>query len=232
MEACATCPVRESAICHTLPADQLEELGRLGRQHAVRKGQTLQWEGEESLLVGNVIDGVVKLSASTWRGRDQTLGIAYPGDFIGRPFGAKSQESVTALTDAHVCTFTRGSFDEFARRHPDLEHGLLQRTLLDLEQARSWILLLGAKTASERVAAFVLETACRLVEHVPDDADEPISFTLPFTRQEIADVLGLTIETVSRQITELRCKRVIDTSKGRLITILDRAALETCAASQ
>ena len=120
MDACSHCAVRESAICHSLSDDKLDELSRRGRRQSVSRGQTLVWEGDESMLVGNVVDGVLKLSTSTLDGRDQTLGIAYPSDFIGRPFGPKSYQSVTALTDAEVCTFTRSDFDSFAQRNPGL----------------------------------------------------------------------------------------------------------------
>lgn len=232
MEACASCPVRETAICHALTADQLDELSRLGRQQTVRKGQTLQWEGDDSLLVANVVDGVVKMSASTWHGRDQTLGIAYSGDFVGRPFGTKNQQSVTALTDAQLCTFPRSGFDEFAGRHPNLEHGLLERALSDLDQARGWMLLLGSKTAAERVATFLLDTSMRLADdRWADHPDQPIAFVLPFSRQEIAEVLGLTVETVSRQITLMRQEGIIGTAPPRTITIFDRKTLEAWAAT-
>ena len=229
MDACANCAVRESAICHTLSDEKLEELTRYGHRHDVKRGQTLLWEGEDSLLVGNVIEGVLKLSASTWHGCDQTLGIAYPSDFIGRPFGSKSAQSVTALTDAKVCTFTRGDFDAMAQRNPSLEHGLLERTLADLDHARRWMLLLGQKSAIERVASFLLEMASRLAPD--DDGEGPIVFELPFGRQEIAEVLGLTIETVSRQITKLRGEGLIDTPSKREIAILDREGLEASADS-
>ena len=230
MEACAECAVRESAICHTLTDERLEELSRHGRRQNLQRGQTLLWEEEESLLVGNVIDGVLKLSASTRDGCDQTLGIAYPSDFIGRPFGRKNQQSVTALTDAVVCTFRRSDFDAIAQRQPNLEHGLLQRTLAELDHARRWMVLLGQKSALERVAAFLLEMASRVADYDLDEAeDEPIAFDLPFGRQEIAEVLGLTVETVSRQMTKLRDRGVIETPGKRAIVIRDREALRNSA---
>lgn len=230
MEACAQCVVRESAICHALTDEKLEELSRHGRRQTVRRGQTLLWEDEESLLVGNVIDGVLKLSASTRDGHDQTLGIAYPSDFIGRPFGRKTQQSVTALTDAEVCTFLRADFDAIAQQQPALEHKLLQRTLAELDHARRWMVLLGQKSAIERVSAFLLEMASRLTPEEHEKAGGgPIAFDLPFGRQEIAEVLGLTVETVSRQITKLRNRGVIATPGKRAIVIRDRQALENSA---
>lgn len=230
MDACARCAVRESAICHSLSDEKLEEFSRRSRRQSISRGQTLMWEGDESMLVGNVIDGVFKLSTSTWDGHDQTLGIAYSSDFIGRPFGPKSHQSVTALTDAEVCTFTRSDFDSFAKQNPGLEHKLLERTLLDLDHARQWMMLLGRMSAVERVATFLLDMASRLAEESNDGEESaPGRFELPFGRQDIADLLGLTIETVSRQITKLRDDGVIDTPGKRMIAILDRTGLEECA---
>jgi CRP/FNR family transcriptional regulator len=229
MNSCATCAVREKAICQSLGDADLDALNRLGRRQTIERGQTLQWEGDDSLMVGNVIDGVLKLSSSSLGGRDQTLGIVFPADFIGRPFGQKSNHSIVALTDAKVCVFPRSAFDDFARGHPDLEHRLLQRTLTELDRTRQWMMLLGRKSAAGRVAAFLLEMADRLAGEGHGNEAAPARFTLPFGRQEIADLLGLTIETVSRQITRLREDEVIDTPGRRGIAVLDRDALEACA---
>ena len=224
MNACADCSVRERAICHSLPLDELAGLNRLGRHQTLRRGQTLMWQGEEAQMVGNVLEGTLKLSASSFDGRDQTLGIMLPGDFIGRPFGRTSTHSVTALTDARVCTFSRTAFDAFAGEHPPLEHGLLEHTLTELDRARQWKMLLGRKSASERMAIFLLEMADRcLAEGV---GNVPVRFDLPVSRQDIADLLGLTIETVSRQITHLRDEKVIETPGRRTIVLLDREALK------
>jgi CRP/FNR family transcriptional regulator, anaerobic regulatory protein len=219
MAACTNCSVRERAICQSLSADDLDAMSQMGRRHTVACGETLMWQGDEEMVVGNVIEGVLKLTASTADGRDQTLGILYPSDFIGRPFGRRSNHSVVALSEAKVCTFPRSAFDRFAEEHPDLEHGLLQRTLTELDRSRDWLVLLGRKSASERLAAFLLDIADRLGE-----ADEQghIRFELPFGRQDIADLLGLTIETVSRQITKLRDDDVIGIPDRRGIIVLDR----------
>lgn len=229
MNTCGECSVREKAICQSLCAADLDELNRMGRRQTIERGQTLQWQGDDSLLVGNVIEGVLKLSSSSIDGRDQTLGIIFPSDFIGRPFGQKSNHSIVALTDARVCSFPRSAFDDFARDHPNLEHRLLERTLTELDRTRQWMMLLGRKSATERVSAFLLEMADRLTADGPDDNAAVMRFELPFGRQEIADLLGLTIETVSRQITRLREDGVIDTPDRRSIVVFDRDALEACS---
>lgn len=226
MNDCSSCLVRNRAICAALDAEEVAALNAIGRRRTVGAGQPLIWEGDDSLMVANVIEGVLKLSTGTGDGREQIVGIVYPADFIGRPFGGTAQHSVTALTEARVCTFTRGDFDRFARQHPDLEHKLLQRTLDELDRARRWMLLLGRKSASEKMASFLLEMSERLVEPGCHGEGGPARiFTLPFGRQQVADILGLTIETVSRQLTQLRATGVIDLPSRREIGIRNRAAL-------
>jgi CRP/FNR family transcriptional regulator len=227
MNSCQSCIIRDRAICSSLSTSELESLNRIGRRVAVHRGQTLMWEGDDSSLVANVIDGVLKLSTSTADGREQIVGVVYPSDFIGRPFGATTHHSVTALSDAKVCLFTRSAFDEFAREHPELEHRLLQRTLNELDRARHWMLLLGRKSASERVATFLLEMAQRLADASCNGKVEAVEqFDLPLSRQQMADLLGLTIETVSRQLTRLRQAGIIDLPDRRAVVILDREAME------
>jgi len=226
MNSCAECVVRNRAICSALAPDEVDALNRTGRRHSIKRGQVLIWEGDESLLVANVIEGVLKLSTSTADGREQIVGVVYPSDFIGRPFGRNTQHTVTALTDARLCSFTRSAFDGFARQHPDLEHKLLERTLSELDRARSWMLLLGRKGAGEKVASLLLEMSRRLADATGCQPARDLSrFELPVDRQQMADLLGLTIETVSRQITRLRQAGIIDTPDRRAIVIKDRKAL-------
>ena len=226
MSSCETCVVRNRAICSALDQDEITALNSLGRRRTVAAGEPLIWEDDDSLLVANVIDGVLKLVSSTEDGREQIVGVAYPSDFIGRPFGQTTRASVVALTDARVCVFARSDFDRFAREHPALEHKLLERTLTELDRTRSWMMLLGRKNASEKIATFLLEMSERLSETgcSPRLMVNP-RMTLPFSRQQIADVLGLTIETVSRQFTKLKNEGVIDLPSRRDVVIVDRDAL-------
>ena len=181
MTACDLCVVRNRAICSSLESTELEALNAIGRRRTLKPGESLIWEGEDSVVV-------------------------YPWAFTGRPFGSPVSHGVTALPEAGVWVLSRRDFDAFARDHPGLEHKLLERTLGELDRTRRWMLLLGRKSASEKVASFLLEmserlsnTTCKTVGDVTTT-----SFTLPFSRQQIADVLGLTIETVSRQFTRLK----------------------------
>jgi CRP/FNR family transcriptional regulator, anaerobic regulatory protein len=227
---CSQCVVRNRAICAGLEADELDVLGRLGRKLLIERGQTVVWEGEESLIVANVINGMLKISMSMHDGREQIVGVVFPSDFIGRPLGKASPYSVTALTDAELCIFTRSAFDNFAQQHPGLERKLLGRTLEELDRARAWMLLLGKKSASERIATLLLEMSARFGEQgchaMPDALNQ---FDLPLDRQQIGDLLGLTIETVSRQMTKLKGQGLINLPDRKRVIINDRTRLSELA---
>ena len=229
MSYCDTCAVRNRAICAALDSAELEALNGIGRRRTLQTGESLIWEGEESVLVANVIDGILKLSTGTEDGREQIVGVVYPADFIGRPFGATTRHSVTALTDARVCLFARSDFDRFAHEHPALEHKLLQRTLAELDRTRGWMLLLARKSAEEKIATFLLDMSARLADHEADGGSPLVRFDLPFSRQQIGDILGLTIETVSRQMTRLKREGLIELPTRRAVEICDRGALEALA---
>ena len=226
MSSCDLCVVRNRAICAALDAHEVEALNAIGRKRTLKAGESLIWEGDDSVLVANVIEGVLKLSTGTEDGRELIVGVVYPSDFIGRPFGTTAGHGVTALTDSRVCVFNRSDFDNFAREHPGLEHKLLQRTLGELDRTRRWMLLLGRKSASEKLASFLLEMSERLGEQGCQTNGSPVTrLVLPFSRQQIADVLGLTIETVSRQFTRLKDEGVIALISRREVEILDHETL-------
>lgn len=230
MSDCDTCAVRERAICAALDNAELASLNAIGRGRALKVGEPLIWEGDDSILVANVTEGMLKLSTGTADGREQIVGVVYPADFIGRPFGYTARHSVTALTKARVCVFARSDFDRFAGEHPALERKLLHHTLAELDRTRSWMLLLGRKSAEEKLATFLLDMSERLAQADRERSQAPLDrFDLPFSRQQIGDVLGLTIETVSRQMTKLRRAEVIDLPTRRAVTILDRAKLVAIA---
>ncbi|UOR07834.1 Crp/Fnr family transcriptional regulator [Qipengyuania flava] len=224
---CDACAIRNRAICADLDDSEIGLLNGIGRRRQLEAGEQLMWEGDEAVLVANVIDGVLKLASHSADGGEQILGLAYPSDFLGRPFGETAPYGVEALTDAQICVFERKDFDRFARDHPRLEHKLLERTLTELDRSRRWMMLLGRMNAGQKVASFLLELTDRLGKA---GAGGETFVTLPLSRQQMADVLGLTIETVSRQLSRLRSAGLIDTPSRREIVLRDRRELEKLAA--
>lgn len=229
---CQACSVRNRAICADLADDEVALLNKIGRRRRLEAGQSLLWEGDEAVIVANVVSGILKLSTQTCDGREQILGLAYASDFLGRPFGETTPYNVQALSDAEVCVFQRKDFERFTRDHARLEHKLLERTLGELDRTRRWMLLLGRMNAEEKLATLLLEVASRSTtvtcrNTIQSDLDR---FDLPMSRQQIADILGLTIETVSRQFTKMRDEGVIDIRGRREVTIRMRDVLEKLAA--
>ena len=216
---CDACTVRNRAICGDLDNEEIIALNAIGQRRHLSAGENLLWEGDDAVVVANVVEGMLKLSTST---------AAFPADFIGRPFGQSTPYSVEALTDVLVCVFRRADFDRFAREHPKLEHKLLERTLAELDRTRKWMLLLGRMTAEQRVATFLLDLSTRFpVEE--EVGTQPGAFALRLSRGQIADVLGLTIETVSREFTKLKKAGVVSLPNRREVAIEDREALEDLA---
>jgi CRP/FNR family transcriptional regulator len=223
--------VRNRAICADLTDDEIALLNTIGRRRRLAAGEQLMWEGDDAVLVANVIEGMLKLFTQTSDGREQILGLAYPSDFLGRPFGHSTPYGVEALGAAEVCVFQRADFERFARGHPHLEHKLLERTLAELDRTRRWMLLLGRMDAEKKLATFLLELSERVspAGYLAADGGQA-NLVLPLSRQQIADVLGLTIETVSRQFTRLRNEGLIATPTRREVCILDTAELLARAA--
>ncbi|MXO94404.1 helix-turn-helix domain-containing protein [Erythrobacter arachoides] len=232
MNFCQACSVRNRAICADLEDDEIALLNKIGRRRNLEAGESLLWAGDEAVLVANVVSGVLKLSTQTSDGREQILGLAYPSDFLGRPFSDTTPYNAEALSDSVVCVFRRPDFERFALEHSKLEHKLLERTLSELDRTRRWILLLGRMNAEERLATLLLEIGARSVAATCRNSirTDPDRFELPMSRQQIADILGLTIETVSRQFTKMREDGVIKVSERRNITICKRDVLENLAA--
>lgn len=214
--------MRDQSLCGSLTDDELATLNRLGRHRQLARGETLVWAGDEALVCANLLAGVLKLSATTADGREQIVGLLYPADFVGRPFTEAAEHSITALTDAQLCVFPRKPFEAALEHHVRMERLLLRRTLAALDEARARMLMLGRMTAEEKVASFLLDLAGHLGG--PQKTGE-VTFDLPLTRAQIADVLGLTIETVSRQMTKLKRDGLIGLPSGRLVTIRNRDAL-------
>ncbi|WP_136161230.1 Crp/Fnr family transcriptional regulator [Sphingomonas flavalba] len=230
-ERCAACLVRDQALCASLADDELSALSAIGRTRPLARGQTLIWAGDSSSVCANLVSGVLKMATATADGREQIVGLLFPGDFVGQPFAEEASLTFAALTDASLCVYPREGFVEVLADHPALERLLLQRTMAALDDARSRMLTLGRRSASEKVAGFLLELGHRLPRRPGSGPAAGYVFDLPLGRAQIADVLGLTIETVSRQLTRLRTSGVIALSGRRTVAIREPARLKRLAST-
>ncbi len=229
---CSDCAVRDAALCGSLDDLELRALNVIGERRRYPRGSTIIWAGDDSVICGNLLEGMLKLAISTPDGREQIVGLLYPADFVGRPYAEEADHTVEALTDVELCVFPRRQFEHVLDDHIRMERLLLQRTLTALHEARARMLMISRKTASERVADFLLEMAAKVGEGgCRAAAGGPLTFDLPLTRGQMADVLGLTIETVSRQLTRLKTAGIIGLPGARAVTISDPGALQAIAAA-
>lgn len=224
---CATCPVRERAACSALSDDQRGELARIGRRRKVAKGETIFAAGEDVGACATLISGALKIASYGEDGTERILSLVHPSGFVGEMFAPVAHHDVIALADSELCLFDRAQYEAAVDRFPGLAKALLRRSAADLFEARSLVELQTRRGSKGRVAAFLLAMA-EAASHSPCHAAE--AFELPLTRGEIAGLLGLTIETVSRQLTGLERERVIARDGARGIRVTDAARLRELGA--
>ncbi len=222
---CADCPIRHRAVCSYVPRDQLDRLNAIKSYRTYGPGREIVAAGEETTSIGSVVSGVVSLSKTMPDGRRQMIGLMFPSDFIGRPKMPIAPYDAVAVTEVTLCLFPRGRFERLLVETPGIERRLLEMTLDELDAARDWMLLLGRKTAREKIATFLTILARRSAAAESRPVEDGLRVALPITREAIGDYLGLTIETVSRQLTALRKEGVIVFEDPRLLHIPDFAAL-------
>jgi CRP/FNR family transcriptional regulator len=207
-----------------LTPPQLLELSKHTNKHAYAASAPITSDGEHIERYANILKGVVKLAKLTSDGRQQIVGLQFAPDFLGRPFNKKSEFDVQAATEVLVCSFPQETLNRLIKENPELEHRLHEQAQNELNDARNWMMTLGRKTAAERVASFI-QFIANHVDPEKSPAQKIITFSLPLSRSDMADFLGLTIETVSRQMTKLRQAGIIDLSDAREVTVLDSARL-------
>ncbi|MEP3275834.1 MAG: Crp/Fnr family transcriptional regulator [Stappiaceae bacterium] len=228
---CESCAVRNRAVCRAASPEAIEELNRLSRMQIYEKGSIIIDQGDETVLVGNVVSGIVKITNSFADGSHQIVGLLFPSDFFGRTFKKHSRFSYEAATDVMLCSIDRRDFEQILHLHPEIEHELLLSTLDELDAMREWIALIYCRTTLQRVATFLFILAKRSPHMTCDDGERAgkIMVTLPIGRRDIAAYIGTTPETISRNIHALERKGVIRIMDPRNFEILDHVALATVA---
>ena len=226
---CGDCPIRHRAVCARCDVDELARLEQMKVYRSYQAGQTVIWSGDRMDFVASVVTGIATLTQTMEDGRRQMVGLLLPSDFVGRPGRSTVAYDVTAVTDLVMCCFRKKPFEEMMTATPHVAQRLLEMTLDELDAAREWMLLLGRKTAREKIASLlaILGRRDNSLKHRPTKG--PVGFDLPLTREEMADYLGLTLETVSRQMSALKRDGVIALEGKRRIVVadLDRLMEET-----
>ncbi|HEX7886995.1 MAG TPA: helix-turn-helix domain-containing protein [Phenylobacterium sp.] len=197
---CAYCRARPFSVCASVPDADLHRLDALAETVVLAAGQALFHEGDPAGHVFNVTSGSVRTYRLLADGRRHIAGFLFAGDFIGLGVGETYGLSAEAIEATTVCRFRASEYRALMAERRELEAALLARAGDELAAAQRQMLLLARKTALERVASFLLDLP----------AADPLRpgpagiVRLPMTRSEMADYLGLTLETVSRTLTRLK----------------------------
>ncbi|HEY8380530.1 MAG TPA: helix-turn-helix domain-containing protein [Microvirga sp.] len=203
---------------YTEPARRPPEAPALGSTRSFAKGEEIFIEGGRAAYFFKVVSGTVRTSKLLSDGRRQIDAFHLAGDIFGMESGEEHRFSAEAVDDAVVIAFRRCSLETLVASDGVLARQVVSAIMTSLERAQNHMLLLGRKSAMEKIASFLLDYSRRL-----DDEGE---IDLPMSRMDIADHLGLTIETVSRSLTQLERQGVIELpAHRRSITLRDKATL-------
>ncbi|QNN64652.1 helix-turn-helix domain-containing protein [Sphingomonas rhizophila] len=220
---CFDCAVRELAVCGVLEAAALRAFKSSGPTVHYKAGDTVVFEADEAANVYSLTAGLLRLSKLLPDGRRQIAGFLFPGDFLGITMEEEHAFTAEAVAPSTLCKFPRSRFDQMVASNPQLERRLYAVAAHELAAARQQLVLLGRKTATERVASFLLMISGRCTTRQGAEIDLPIS------RIDMADYLGLRIETVSREISALKVARVIQLTGRQTFRIIDRNRLDQLA---
>lgn len=237
---CQSCRVRDQSLCTALAALDDLQPHRISMLRRLPQGRLLVSGHRPMNWFGIIVSGVVKLMLNDPNGRQQIVGLQFPGDYVGGSGANPSALIAEAATRVEVCCFPRNTFETLVGKHASVAQAMLEHTLSELDQARQWMVVLGNKSALERVATFLLILRRRSVAcHGPlpvgaprepssasaSSPSSPDVIELPLSRSEMAEYLSLSIETVSRQLKQLRTMGAIETIGRRRMRIIDWDAL-------
>lgn len=224
--ACDTCPVRDNAACAVLTEREREALAAAGRTRTLERGEMLFAAGDDNAACATLVSGALKVAAHDAHGNERILSLIHPSGFIGELFAPFAHYDVVALTRSRLCTFARADMDRAIDAYPALARALLRRSQEDLLATRSLLEVTARTSAEVRLAGLLHDLAVAASDASCHLAPQ---FDLPLTRGEVANMLGLTIETVSRKLGELEAAGAIARRGKRGIELVDPALLRSLA---
>ncbi|MGE7370398.1 Crp/Fnr family transcriptional regulator [Neorhizobium sp. NPDC001467] len=223
--ACEKCSVRSLAICAALDDDEVAELERIMTSRSLGPEEMLVSEGDPLNRVFSLTSGMLRLSVALPDGRRQITGFLLPGDYLGLADEDTHSSTAEAIGPVELCSFSAREIAMLIERFPKLKDRLHRFTRAALRQARDNQMILGRLAPVEKLASFLLGLSARAEEHkLPGNP-----LLLAMSRTDIADYLGLTIETVSRSFTKLRNNGLIRLPDPHLVELVNKSGLQAIA---
>ncbi len=222
---CGACSVRHLTFCAPMAEDELGHVSKIVSTIELHPGDPLFDEGEPADNVYSVTAGSVKVYKLLPDGRRQVIGFLFSGDFMGLAHNDLYAYSAEAITHSAVCRFPRKKLEQLLERFPKMERRLLGMASHELAVAQEQMLLLGRKTAKEKIASFLLMLSKRSEQR----GQTPNPVAVPMSRTDIGDYLGLTTETVSRTFTQLKTSNLISLQPANKVELTSIDALRNIA---
>ncbi len=230
-DSCFECPVSSKGVCLRYGASLRDAVSKYSVDAIIKKGSALAYAGDRANALFIIKKGEIKAIRSLRDGRQQIVGFARPGDIIGNPQGQDSFDcTFEALTDSVLCKTRTKDLHKLSSDHPEYNSAFMDAVSNEILRRGDQNVLLGRKRAEERLASFITERAID-VQH--DNSFVKLDvINLPMTRLDIADYLGLTIETVSRVLTIFKNRNLIKIVNKSRIEILDHDSLAALACEE
>lgn len=222
---CSKCTARSVSLCEAMADRDVDVLESLSTRIRASKGDIVVHEGESARNLYNITMGTVKLYKLLADGHRQIVGFLGMGDLIGMSPEANYPFTAEAVTSVNYCQFNREQMRTVFGEYPAMRERIFEIAANELSEAQEQMLLLGRKTAQEKIASFLL-SRLRKAERLGGGGN---SIELPMSRHDIGDFLGLTTETVSRSFTSLKTKGFISLDGTSRVKLQDRAGLEALA---
>lgn len=207
------------------PSAPIARLRSRGREISVARGRVATLQKQDGRWLVLVLDGAVKLVAQVGPDREQIVGFAFEGEILTGSPPSHTPYLLKALIDCRLAVFSAGDLIRFAATGGGSADALLTEAFSALDRSRERAVSLGRKSAQEKLSSFLLDMA----ERIGLQTEEVVVLRLPMTRRDMADNLGLTIETVSRQLTDLRDQSIIQTRGRSEIVLLNPQRLRELA---
>ena len=220
---CLVCKVRTYSFCRCLDEKKLKFFSNISFQKNFLNKENIFIQNDPATYLYNITEGNVKIYQLLDDGRIQIIGFLYPGDFFGSYHKHRYNYCAEAIGDLKTCVFDQKTLDKYLDENPILAKELLNKTSYELTVAQDRLTVIGKLNAVERIAKFLLNTSRQ--RNRIGWQENPIS--LPMTRQDIADYLGLTIETVSREFSNLKSSNIIKAISSKQIYLKDINALQS-----
>ncbi|QHI96200.1 helix-turn-helix domain-containing protein [Aristophania vespae] len=231
---CTYCCGRTKSICNAIEEKDLPRLLAASSRLHLPSGRIFIEEGESAQAFYVIAEGRAKLFNLFSDGRRQISGFVATGDFLGLAASERYAFSAEALGDIKLCRFAYETMDHLTEQFPHLQKRLRAEASRELVKMQARLVLLGRKSARERLASFFIEQACCSEDGLEEALNQRknlsippvISLFLPMSRSDIADYLGLTIETVSRTLKIFKAEGLIKIQDVKTVTLLNTVRLK------